>query len=98
MFPFFVNVVSSSLSLSHLQINVEVNQCILTISDEEAKILRYKQENIRRRHNYIPLIMEFLKILAEQGRLVESCEKAKAKALEKEKQKAEKRKAAEISK
>lgn len=84
--------------LSSEQINAEVNQCVLTISDEDAKILRYKQENIRRRHNYIPLIMELLKILAEQGKLVSLCEKAKAKALEKEKAKAEKRKAAEISK
>ncbi|VDP31493.1 unnamed protein product [Soboliphyme baturini] len=40
------------------------------ISDEEAKMRRYALENVRRRHNYIPLIVEFLKILAEQGRLV----------------------------
>ncbi|OQR68747.1 ubiquitin carboxyl-terminal hydrolase isozyme L5-like [Tropilaelaps mercedesae] len=80
------------------QINAEVNQYAMTISDEEAKILRYKQENILRRHNYLPFIIELLKILAEKGKLVALCEKAKEKALEKEKQKAEKRKAAEISK
>ena len=32
-------------------------------------------ENIRRKHNYLPLIMELLKVLAKQGNLVPLVEK-----------------------
>ena len=35
-------------------------------------------ENIRRKHNYLPLIMEVLKILAKRGELVGLVEKARA--------------------
>jgi len=39
-------------------------------------LLQYFQiENIRRRHNYLPFIMELLKILAEDGKLVGLVEK-----------------------
>lgn len=31
-------------------------------------------ENIRRQHNYLPLIMELLKILARNGQLVSLCD------------------------
>lgn len=34
-----------------------------------------KVENIRRKHNYLPLIMELLKILANNGQLVSMVEK-----------------------
>lgn len=48
---------------------------------------RYKIENARRKHNYLPLIVEILKLLAKDGKLVPLYERAKAKTLEKEKQK-----------
>jgi len=35
----------------------------------------FQIENIRRRHNYLPFIMELLKILAEDGKLVGLVEK-----------------------
>jgi ubiquitin carboxyl-terminal hydrolase L5 len=41
---------------------------------------RGKVENIRRRHNYIPLVVELLRALAEQGKLEAIYEEAKAKA------------------
>lgn len=52
----------------------------------------YRKENIRRRHNYIPLIMELLKITAESGKLGVFWENAKSRQAEQAK-KAEKRKA-----
>uniref|UniRef100_A0A914RZK5 Peptidase C12 C-terminal domain-containing protein n=1 Tax=Parascaris equorum TaxID=6256 RepID=A0A914RZK5_PAREQ len=40
------------------------------IAAEEEKEKSFKAENIRRRHNYIPFIVELLKILAKEGKLV----------------------------
>ena len=31
-------------------------------------------ENVRRKHNYLPLIVEVLKVLAKRGELVQLCE------------------------
>lgn len=59
----------------------------MQIADEEDKMKRYKIENARRKHNYLPLIVEILKLLAKDGKLVPLYERAKAKTLEKEKQK-----------
>jgi len=46
---------------------------------EEEKRTNYKVENIRRKHNYLPLIMEMLKILSEKGMLLPLTLKAKEK-------------------
>lgn len=45
------------------------------IEDEERKRLSYKKENVRRKHNYLPLVMEILKTLANEGKLCEAVEK-----------------------
>ncbi|RNA17893.1 ubiquitin carboxyl-terminal hydrolase isozyme L5 [Brachionus plicatilis] len=39
------------------------------IEDEERKRVAYRKENARRKHNYLPFIIELLKVLAEQGKL-----------------------------
>lgn len=52
------------------------------LADEEAKRNRFKLENIRRKHNYLPLIVQFLKELAQQNQLIPLYEKAKEKSLE----------------
>lgn len=46
------------------------------IAEEEEKNRRYKIENARRRHNYTPFIVELLKILAKEGKLVSLVEKS----------------------
>ncbi|XP_017490684.1 PREDICTED: ubiquitin carboxyl-terminal hydrolase isozyme L5-like [Rhagoletis zephyria] len=51
------------------------------IDDEKDKMEQYKKDNIRRRHQYLPLIMDILTALAEQGKLVERFEVAKLKSV-----------------
>lgn len=66
----------------------EIARLRLLIEDEAAKTKRYKIENIRRKHNYLPFIVELLNILAQQGQLTAFYEKAKQRALEREATKA----------
>lgn len=62
----------------------EVARLRMLIDDDITKKKRYKIENIRRKHNYLPLIVELLKMLAEQGQLMPIYEKAKQRALDRE--------------
>ncbi|CAG2054533.1 unnamed protein product, partial [Timema podura] len=62
----------------------EIAKLKLLIQDEENKSKRYQDENVRRKHNYLPLIVEILKILAKKGKLVSMYEKAKERAIEKD--------------
>jgi len=62
----------------------EVAKLRSLIEYEIEKRKRYKIENIRRKHNYLPFIVELLKMLGEQGQLMPIYEKAKQRALERE--------------
>jgi ubiquitin carboxyl-terminal hydrolase L5 len=44
-------------------------------------------ENMRRKHNYLPFVMELVKILAENEKLVDLVKQAKCKAIERESKK-----------
>ncbi len=48
----------------------EIYRLQTLIAEEDHKYDQFKAENIRRKHNYIPFIMELLKILAKEGKLV----------------------------
>ncbi len=49
------------------------------LDDELATQERQRQENIRRRHNYVPFIMTMLKHLAKRGQLQGMVERAQEK-------------------
>ncbi|KAH0521502.1 Ubiquitin carboxyl-terminal hydrolase isozyme L5 [Microtus ochrogaster] len=64
-----------STVLSAIQSEVARNQML--IEEEVQKLKRYKIENIRRKHNYLPFIMELLKTLAEHQQLIPLVEKVR---------------------
>ncbi|KAF6033819.1 hypothetical protein EB796_007876 [Bugula neritina] len=70
----------------------EVKELLDTVNAEKVKREKFKTENIRRRHNYLPFIVELLKTLASEGKLVDIVAEAKEKT--EERQKAKKRKTA----
>merc|ERR1712241_464503 len=72
----------------------EVARIEMLLAEEENKRAKWKTENIRRRHNYLPLIMELLRSLASRGELLPIYNKAKEKSMELEKKKKEKKAAA----
>lgn len=47
--------------------------------------LPFQVENVRRKHNYLPFIVELLKMLGETGQLLPIYEKAKQRALDRSK-------------
>lgn len=69
----------------------EVARIEMLLADEENKRARWRTENIRRRHNYLPLIMELLRSLASRGELLPIYNKAKEKSIELEKKKTSKK-------
>uniref|UniRef100_A0A672QDW8 Ubiquitin carboxyl-terminal hydrolase n=1 Tax=Sinocyclocheilus grahami TaxID=75366 RepID=A0A672QDW8_SINGR len=65
---------------NHLgSIQSEIAKYQLLIEEENQKLKRYKIENIRRKHNYLPFIMELLKTLAEYQQLIPLVEKVSAR-------------------
>ena len=57
------------------ELSIRVKELENLIEDEERKRVAYRKENIRRKHNYLPLIMELLKVLAEENKLVDLVKK-----------------------
>uniref|UniRef100_A0A2P2I149 Ubiquitin carboxyl-terminal hydrolase n=1 Tax=Hirondellea gigas TaxID=1518452 RepID=A0A2P2I149_9CRUS len=74
----------SSLEKSSTESSVsEISRLRGCLADEEAKRARWKVENIRRQHNYLPLIVNMLQMLAEQGKLIPLYQTAKQTAINK---------------
>ncbi|XP_057663995.1 ubiquitin carboxyl-terminal hydrolase isozyme L5 [Diorhabda carinulata] len=65
----------------------EITRLRILVAEEENKRRRYHIENIRRKHNYLPLIVEILKVLAKEGRLVSLYEQAKERSVKRQKMK-----------
>jgi len=60
-------------------INYQIQDVEAKLRDEEEKQRRWKIENIRRRHNYIPFIVNLLKVLAEKDQLMPLIEQSKSR-------------------
>uniref|UniRef100_A0AAG5DCQ1 Ubiquitin carboxyl-terminal hydrolase n=1 Tax=Anopheles atroparvus TaxID=41427 RepID=A0AAG5DCQ1_ANOAO len=62
----------------------EITRLKMLVEEEAEKRKQHKVENARRKHNYLPFIVELLKALAQNGQLMPLYEKAKQRALERE--------------
>ncbi len=61
------------------ELNLRVKELEGLIEDEDRKRLSYKKENVRRKHNNLPMIIELLTVLAEEKMLVDGVKRIKEK-------------------
>lgn len=80
-------------------LELQINELRHQITEQESKMNAYKVENIRRKHNHLPLIMEILKKLSAESKLGPLVAQAKKKAIEHQelRQKRKEAKAAEAA-
>lgn len=65
----------------------EIQRLLMLCEDEESKRKQQRIENVRRKHNYLPFIVQLLRMLGEKGQLIPMYEKAKQRAIARSKSK-----------
>lgn len=65
------------LEAQQASVNLTIEEYREQLRDEEIKHAKWKEENVRRRHNFIPFAMTLLKKLAERGKLKDAVDNAK---------------------
>lgn len=84
--------VLADTSLTDDERSAKTSHLSMLIHEEERKRDSYRIENLRRRHNWLPFIVELLKSYAMEGNLVSPIDKAVAKEIEKKRETDKKRK------
>lgn len=83
-----------------LMLREELSHLQKSLADESSKMDRWRVENLRRKHNYVPFIFNLLRMLAEKGKLsglVESAVKNSAERSARQRAAATKRKEAPVT-
>jgi ubiquitin carboxyl-terminal hydrolase L5 len=84
------SMVSSQDAMDSDELSLRINELQRSIRLEDEKLLNYKKENIRRKHNYLPMIFELLKGMAAEGILTNSINKINEKQIQRNKNKPKK--------
>jgi len=64
-------------SIDPMEKTIQAKEYESLIQEEERKRITNKKENIRRKHNYLPFIVEVFKALAQKGQLVDLIQKSR---------------------
>ena len=78
---------SDALKTKMQGLQARLMQCGETVAQEKERIAKYRRENERRRHQFVPLIMELLRGLADRGKLQELYERGKKRAVDEKERK-----------